>query len=106
MRLLALQTADCFSVSLTPKPGQDAAAVTAVMAEIKRAAKFGLSQSEVKRASENIISGLEVIYNNRTKQKHNFYTSQYVRHFLEKEGYPQRRRRIQRLQNDCFHGQC
>ena len=85
---LLSKTADCFSVSLTPKPGQDAAAVTAVMAEIKRAAKFGLSQSEVKRASENIISGLEVIYNNRTKQKHNFYTSQYVRHFLEKKGIP------------------
>lgn len=85
---LIAKTADCFSVSLTPKPGQDAAAVTAVMAEIQRAAKFGLSTSEVKRASENFISSLETIYNNRTKQDHNFYTSQYVRHFLEKKGIP------------------
>ena len=75
------------------------------MAEIKRAAKFGLSQSEVKRASENIISGLEVIYNNRTKQKHNFYTSQYVRHFLEKKGIPSVEDEFNAT-NDCFHDQC
>lgn len=85
---LLSKTADCFSVNLTPKPGKDAAAVTAVMAEIQRAAKFGLSKSEVKRASENVLSNIEAIYNNRTKQKHNFYTSQYVRHFLEKKAIP------------------
>lgn len=82
------KTKDAFSVGILPKPGQDAAAVQAVMEEVERAARFGLTGSEVFRAKEEFISGLERIYDNRDKQKNSFYVPQYVRHFLEGEPIP------------------
>lgn len=85
---LVSKTMDAFNVVVLPKPGQDAEAVKAVMTEVERARRFGFNASEIIRARENFISSLETIYNNRDKQKHEFYTQQYVRHFLDGEPIP------------------
>lgn len=82
------KTMDALGVGIIPKPGQDAAAVQAVMQEVERAARFGFTGTEVIRAREEFISGLEKIYDNRDKQKHDFYVQQYVRHFLENDPIP------------------
>lgn len=82
------KTKDAFSVFILPKPGKDAEAVQAVMQEIERAARFGFTATEISRASDEFISGIETIYNNRDKQKNSFYVPQYVRHFLEGDPIP------------------
>ncbi len=85
---LVSKTMDAFSMGLLPKPGMDAQAIEAVMKEIERARRFGFNASEIIRAREEFLSRLERIYDNRDKQKHEFYTQQYVRHFLENDPIP------------------
>ncbi len=82
------KTMDAFTISILPKPGQDAAAIEAVMKEVQRVQQHGLTGTELFRAKEKFISGIERIYDNRDKQKSNFYTTQYVRHFLEGNAIP------------------
>jgi len=82
------KTMDAYTVGLIPKPGQDAAAVQAVMEEVERAARFGFTGTEILRARDEFISRLERIYDNRDKQKNSFYVPQYVRHFLEGDPIP------------------
>lgn len=85
---LISKTMEAVGIQIVPKQGQDAAAVQAVMQEVERAARFGLTATEVIRAREEFMSQLESIYDNRDKQKHSFYIPQYVRHFLEGEPIP------------------
>ncbi len=82
------KTKDAYSVIIVPKPGQDKEALEAVMKEVKRVDEFGFTGSEINRASEEFMSGLETIYNNRDKQKNSFFVPQYVRHFLENDPIP------------------
>lgn len=82
------KTCDAFMLSILPKPGEDAAALQAVLQEVERAKRFGFTGTELSRASEEFINSLERIYDNRTKQKNNFYVPQYVRHFLEGNPIP------------------
>lgn len=85
---LISKTKDALTVGVLPKPGQDAAAVQAVVSELERAARFGLTGTEIFRAREEFINSIERIYDNRDKQKNDFYVPQYVRHFLEGEPIP------------------
>lgn len=82
------KTMDALTIGVLPKPGQDAAAVQAALQEVERAARFGFTGTEIIRAREDFMSGLERIYDNRDKQEHDFYVKQYVRHFLEKDPIP------------------
>ena len=85
---LLSKTCDALSVYIVPKPGKDAEAVKAVMAEIKRANKFGITETELMRADDEFLSNLEAVYNNRDKQKSSYYIPQYYRHFLEGNAIP------------------
>ena len=82
------KTCDAFMFYILPKPGQDAAALQAVMQEVERASRFGFTGTEVSRADEEFLSQIERIYDNREKQKNSFYVPQYVRHFLEGNPIP------------------
>ena len=82
------KTKSALSVSIMPKSGKDVEALQVVMQELERAKRFGFTATEVLRAKEEFINSLETLYNNREKQKHNFYTQQYVRHFLEGNAIP------------------
>ena len=82
------KTMEAFTVYVLPKPGKDAEAVQTVMEEIERAKRFGFTGTEIARQDEEFINGMEVIYNNRDKQKNAFYAPQYVRHFLEGNPIP------------------
>lgn len=50
---------DVFVVSISPKPGKQAEAFTAVMNEWVRAYKFGFSKGEIERAAKETVSGYE-----------------------------------------------
>ncbi|TDP02226.1 M16 family metallopeptidase [Flavobacterium sp. 245] len=50
---------DVFVVSISPKPGKQAEAFTAVMNEWVRAYKFGFSNGEIERAAKETVSGYE-----------------------------------------------
>ncbi len=82
------KTKDALTVGIMPKPGQDAKALQAVIEEIERVDRYGFTPTEVSRASEEFMSSLEKIYNNRDKQENSFYVPQYVRHFLEGDAIP------------------
>lgn len=85
---LVSKQADAFTVTVVPKPTRDVEAFRVVMQEVERAARHGITGTELYRVKENILSSMEATYNNREKQKHNFYTHQYVRHFLEGNAIP------------------
>lgn len=87
-KYLFSKTMDAFSVTLIPKPDQDTEAVKAVMEEIERAARFGFTTTELIRSREELLSRYEQIYDNRDKQKNDFYVPQYVRNFLENDPIP------------------
>lgn len=82
------KTMDALTIVILPKPGQDAQAMQSVMQEVERANQYGFTDTEVNRSSEEFLSRIEKIYNNRDKQENDFYVSQYVRHFLEKDPIP------------------
>lgn len=87
-KYLMSKTMNALTVYILPKPGQDAAAVQKVMEEVERASRFGFTETELIRAREEFMSRIEKIYDNREKQRHDFYVRQYVRHFLEKDPIP------------------
>lgn len=82
------KTKGAFSLGIIPKPGRDAEALQAVMQEVRRVDLFGFTETEISRANDEFISGLETIYDNRDKQENSFYVPQYVRHFLEGDPIP------------------
>ena len=82
------KTMDAFTIGILPKAGKDAEALQAVMQEVERVKRFGFTATEVSRATEEYLSRIETIYNNRDKQENSFYVPQYVRHFLENNGIP------------------
>lgn len=85
---LISKTMDAFRIAIMPKPGQDQAALQAVMQEVERASRYGFTATEILRARDEFISSLERIYDNREKQQNNFYVQQYVRNFLENDPIP------------------
>ena len=87
-KYLLSKTADALEVYIVPKPGQDADAFKAVMEEVERAKRFGFNDTEIFRADEEVLSGIEKIYDNREKQRSSFFIPQYVRHFLEGNAIP------------------
>ncbi len=82
------KTKDALIIAIVPKPGKDKEAVETVMKEVKRVDQYGFTGTEINRESESFLSSLERIYNNRDKQKNDFYVPQYVRNFLENEPIP------------------
>lgn len=85
---LLSKTVDATQVYIVPKPGMDKEAVEAVMTEVERAKRFGFNESELLRADEEYLSQLEKIYDNREKQRSDFFIPQYYRHFLEGDAIP------------------
>ena len=82
------KTKDAYSLVVIPKPGQETAAVQVAMQEVERATRFGFTATELVRAREEFLSAEEKTYDNRDKQRNDFFVPQYVRHFLENDPIP------------------
>lgn len=85
---LLASTEDCFVAAVVPKEGRDKEALGMLMREIERARRHGLTGGEVFRAKEEILSQKERQYDNRDKQRSNYYVNKAVRHFLDNNAYP------------------
>ena len=85
---LISRTEDCFVGGLIPKEGRDKEAVSLLMREIERARRYGITGTEIFRAREEIMSQKERQYDNRDKQRSNYYVNKAVRHFLSNSAYP------------------
>lgn len=59
-----------------------------LMREFERAQKYGFTESEFARLKADYESGLEKVYNERTKMKNSQFVNQYVSHFIDNEPIP------------------
>ncbi|MDE6462576.1 MAG: insulinase family protein [Muribaculaceae bacterium] len=75
-------TKDMFAMLGIAKEGDLRPTLQALYREVLRA-KAGFNQSELDRAKQEYLSGLEKLYNNRNSQETGSLTSKYVRHFLD-----------------------
>lgn len=87
-KFFVANTKDAFTVSASSKAEGIAKAVKTLLQEVERARRFGFTESEYARARANYLQELESAYNEREKTKHDAYTRQYVRHFLDQEPIP------------------
>jgi len=87
-KYLVSKTMNALEVDIIPKDGQAEAATKAVMKEIERARRHGLTGTEVYRAKEEFLSQIERTYDNRAKLKTSYYVNKYVRNFLDGNAVP------------------
>ncbi len=85
---LLSKTKDELGLVIIPKPGKDLESIEVVMTELERARQFGITDSELYRARQSVMSNAEKQYENRDKQKNSFFVHNYVRHFLEGDAFP------------------
>ena len=82
------RTKDALTLTVVPKEGQEQAALTAAIRELKRVHEFGVTATEFDRAKEEKLSQLEKDYNNRAKLPNNRYCQEYVDNFIANEPIP------------------
>ncbi len=85
---LLAKTKGAAELVVLPKAGRDAEALQAAIEELLRARQHGFTATEYDRMREELMSQVEELYLNRTKQRNNFYIGQYVDHFLDNEPIP------------------
>lgn len=85
---LIAKTKDALMLYVIPKPGQDLQALQTALEEVRRAGEFGFNETEILRVDEEYLSELEKTYDNRDKQRTDYFVPQYVRHFLEGNAIP------------------
>lgn len=79
------KTKSAFSLGVLPKPGQTEKAVSAVLREAVRAARFGFTPTEYARSKAEFLSQIEKAYENRSKQTNNSFGDDCRDNFLDKE---------------------
>ncbi|MBQ2127159.1 MAG: insulinase family protein, partial [Bacteroidaceae bacterium] len=77
------QTMDAFTIMVNCKSEQVLEAVPFVLTEVERARRFGFTESELKRAKEQMLAGNESWYAERDKRTSKYYVNICVRHFLD-----------------------
>lgn len=85
---IVAQTKDALSLSAVPKEGMAKEALKILIQEAERVRRHGFTASEYERARATYMSRLEQSYNERDKQRNNYYVSQILNHFLTGEAYP------------------
>ena len=81
-------TKDMLDLDAVPKDGQTEASLQALVREARRAAEFGFTATEYKRAQQNFISALDKMYSNKDKRYSSQFCNEYKKHFLENEPIP------------------
>ena len=82
------KTKDMFDLSAVPKDGQIEASLQALVRESRRAAEFGFTATEYKRAQQNFLSSLDKLYSNKDKRYSRQFCNEYKQHFLANEPIP------------------
>ena len=63
-------------------------ALSVLLREIERVKQFGFTEAELERNKNDILSGFEKLYNNRSKTESSNFISEYIRNFLTQEPMP------------------
>ena len=63
-------------------------ALSALIEEIEKAKRFGFTSTEIDRAKQNLLSSIQVSYNERTKTESANYAEEYIRNFTTNEPIP------------------
>ena len=82
------KTKGALDLTIIPKDGKVAEAISAATREVMRAVQFGFTPTEFVRAKEEYMSQLEKTYTNRNKRKNDVYGDIYRDHFLSNEPMP------------------
>ncbi|RPJ05333.1 MAG: insulinase family protein, partial [Spirochaetaceae bacterium] len=70
------------------KNGQVKEAVDSLLAEVERIRRFGFLPSELARAKQNALSGMEQAYAERDKRESDRLAAEYIRNYMEGEAAP------------------
>lgn len=79
---------DAFTSITVAKPGELETAIKAVVAETERARLFGFTLTELERAKQNALLGIDNAYKERDKTPSVSFVNEYVQNFLTGEAVP------------------
>ena len=85
---LVSKTKDAMQLFAISNPGASNMAIEAIVREANRVKEFGFTAGEYERAKADYMSKLEKLYNERDKQRSNYFIGQYTNNFLENEPIP------------------
>ena len=84
---LVAATKDAFAITVVPKD-EVLPAYTAAMGVVARACKTGFTQSELERATAELLNGFEKLFNEKDKTYNSSYGRELIRHFIDNEPTP------------------
>ena len=80
-----LRGLDAFTMYFAAKPGEMERGFNAVVTEFERIKQHGFTPTELERAKNNFVTGVESAYAERDKQRSETYVERYLNHFLQEE---------------------
>lgn len=79
---------DNYSAFVVAKPGEMERGFKAVLTESERVQRFGFTETELERAKQSYLNGMESSFKEKDKTPSNSFVNEYLRHFLEDEASP------------------
>ena len=83
-----VRTKDFYTLGASVKDDGIETGFRTILTEAQRVKKFGFTETELTRAKQNMLSGMEEAYKERDKTESGDFASELVRHFLTKEPVP------------------
>lgn len=81
-----LGTTDAMIFMVNPKDGQELEAYKALVYQIERLRRFGITETELERVKADYMQGIESSYNERNNRKNQSWASSCYRHYLDHNG--------------------
>jgi len=85
---LISKTKDAMQIFAVSNPNASNTAIGTIIREANRVKEFGFTAGEYDRAKADYLSKQEKLYNERDKQRSDFFIGQYTNHFLQNEPIP------------------
>jgi len=85
---LISKTKDALQFFAISNPNGSNKAIETIVREANRVKEFGFTAGEYERAKADYLSKLEKLYNERDKQRSDYFIDQYTNHFLQNEPIP------------------
>ena len=79
---------DNYSAVVVAKPGEMERGFKAVLTETERVQRYGFTETELERAKQSYLTGMESSFKEKDKTPSNSFVNEYLRHFLEGEASP------------------
>jgi zinc protease len=79
---------DNYSAFVVAKPGEMEKGFKAVLTETERVQRFGFTETELERAKQSYLTGMESSFKEKDKTPSNSFVNEYLRNFLKQEATP------------------